>query len=258
MATNNATNTSSPITVAQGGTGVATLTTAYGVLCAGTTATGNVQTLASLGSSTQVLTSNGAGALPSFQAAAGASSGLTFIGTASATSSATVDFANLLTSTYDNYLVVIEDFSPDTNNIELELLVGTGGTPTYQTSGYTGFLLGGSGGGASAYVGASATANFSLSKNAASSSTLTRISNDTATKTACGYVYIHNANSSSNDKNIEGRMTYQGTSTASGAEQAVISGGRWSSATVITSLRFQTNSGNITNGTFKLYGFKNS
>ena len=50
----------SAITVAQGGTGQTTLTTAYGVLCAGTTATGSVQTLSSLGTSGQVLTSNGA------------------------------------------------------------------------------------------------------------------------------------------------------------------------------------------------------
>lgn len=54
-----------------GGTGVATLTTPYGVLCAGTTATGPVQTLAALGASGTVLTSNGAAALPSFQAVSG-------------------------------------------------------------------------------------------------------------------------------------------------------------------------------------------
>jgi hypothetical protein len=65
MATNNSTNTSNPITVPQGGTGVATLTTAYGTLCAGTTATGNVQTV-SPGTVGQVYTSGGSGALPSF------------------------------------------------------------------------------------------------------------------------------------------------------------------------------------------------
>lgn len=57
--------------VLEGGTGVNTLTTPYGVLCAGTTATGAVQTLGALGASGTVLTSNGAGALPSFQAAGG-------------------------------------------------------------------------------------------------------------------------------------------------------------------------------------------
>ena len=57
------------ITVADGGTGVSTMTTAYAPVCAGTTATGALQ-VASTGLSTSgyVLTSNGASALPSFQA----------------------------------------------------------------------------------------------------------------------------------------------------------------------------------------------
>jgi hypothetical protein len=59
-----------PLTVANGGTGVVT-NTAYAVLCGGTTGTGAQQSIAGLGSSGQVLTSNGAGALPTFQAAAG-------------------------------------------------------------------------------------------------------------------------------------------------------------------------------------------
>lgn len=56
--------------VAGGGTGIAT-TTAYSVICAGTTATGAFQSLASVGGAGNVLTSNGAGALPSFQAVSG-------------------------------------------------------------------------------------------------------------------------------------------------------------------------------------------
>jgi hypothetical protein len=59
------------VTVAQGGTG-ATSQTAYAVLCGGTTSTGAFQSIAGVGTSGQVLTSNGAGALPTFQAAAGA------------------------------------------------------------------------------------------------------------------------------------------------------------------------------------------
>lgn len=66
MATNNATNVSNPMTVAQGGTGDATFT-AYAVICGGTTTTAPLQSVASVGSSGDALTSNGAGALPSFQ-----------------------------------------------------------------------------------------------------------------------------------------------------------------------------------------------
>lgn len=53
--------------VAGGGTGV-TSNTAYAVLCGGTTGTGPIQSVASVGSAGQVLTSNGALALPTFQA----------------------------------------------------------------------------------------------------------------------------------------------------------------------------------------------
>ena len=54
------------VTVPQGGTGVGS-NTAYAVLCGGTTSTGAIQSIASIGTSGQVLTSNGAAALPTMQ-----------------------------------------------------------------------------------------------------------------------------------------------------------------------------------------------
>ena len=56
--------------VAGGGTGNSTFT-AYAVITAGTTATGAFQNVSGLGSSGNVLTSNGAGALPTWQAFSG-------------------------------------------------------------------------------------------------------------------------------------------------------------------------------------------
>ena len=56
------------LVVSNGGTGRASLT-AYAVLCGGTTTTSAVQSIASVGTSGQILTSNGAGALPTFQTA---------------------------------------------------------------------------------------------------------------------------------------------------------------------------------------------
>jgi len=56
--------------VANGGTGRSTQT-AYAVICGGTTSTGAQQSIASVGTTGQVLTSNGASALPTFQAATG-------------------------------------------------------------------------------------------------------------------------------------------------------------------------------------------
>ena len=64
----------SALGVASGGTGLTT-TTAYSVVFTGTTATGNFQASAGPGTSGQVLTSNGAGALPTFQTSSGISTG---------------------------------------------------------------------------------------------------------------------------------------------------------------------------------------
>lgn len=61
---------SSPLSVANGGTGDNSLT-AYAILCGGTTSTNPVQSVAGVGTSGQILTSNGAGALPTFQTFAG-------------------------------------------------------------------------------------------------------------------------------------------------------------------------------------------
>ena len=61
---------SGQLAVARGGTGVGTFT-AFAVICAGTTATGALQNVSGLGTSGQVLTSNGAGALPTWQNSSG-------------------------------------------------------------------------------------------------------------------------------------------------------------------------------------------
>ncbi len=61
-----------------GGTGLATYTP-YALLAGGTTATGNLQQISGLGSSNQVLTSNGPSALPTWQNAAGGSGTVTSV-----------------------------------------------------------------------------------------------------------------------------------------------------------------------------------
>jgi hypothetical protein len=64
------TYTTATVDVVDGGTG-RTSATAYAVVCGGTTSTGALQSIASVGTSGQVLTSNGAGALPTFETVSG-------------------------------------------------------------------------------------------------------------------------------------------------------------------------------------------
>src|ERR1700678_362442 len=125
-------------TVAVGGTGNTTFT-AYSVICAGTTATGTFQNVSGLGSSGQILTSNGASALPTWQSAgAGAGAvGWNYITSATASNSATLNFDALFSSTYSQYMFVFNNLIPATNEVYFSANLGTGGTPTWVTSGYS-------------------------------------------------------------------------------------------------------------------------
>lgn len=76
------------IVVADGGTGVSSFT-AYAVICGGTTGTGALQSVSGVGTSGQVLTSNDAGALPTWQDASGG--GLTWQAIGGTTQSAAVN-----------------------------------------------------------------------------------------------------------------------------------------------------------------------
>jgi hypothetical protein len=95
---------SAPATVAQGGTGNATAT-AYAVQCGGTTTTGVHQSIASVGTSGQVLTSNGASALPTFQTIS--SGGMTLLGTVTAASGNSVSLGSLNLTSYKALFIVV-------------------------------------------------------------------------------------------------------------------------------------------------------
>jgi hypothetical protein len=112
--------------VAGGGTGLASAT-AYAVLCGGTTSTGALQSISGVGTSKQILTSNGAGTLPTMQIA-----GLTYISTGTASSSATLDFTNL-SNTYSSYLFVLNKILPATDNVGLIFRTSTNNGSSYDS-----------------------------------------------------------------------------------------------------------------------------
>jgi len=106
--------------VDDGGTGLSS-TTAYAVLTGGTTSTGALQQVSGVGTSGQVLTSNGASALPTWQAAGGSSliyyAGKVTIGSAATSISITYStaFANTsyaLTGTMFNTTDTNPEFQP--------------------------------------------------------------------------------------------------------------------------------------------------
>jgi len=135
MVTNNAWNSQNPAQVAMGGTGVAS-NTAYTVLCGGTTTTNPIQSIASVGTTGQVLTSNGAGALPTFQAAGGGSGfvvgqGRTISTTATSTTTG-LDYTGKTPTTANTVLLLSVTYTPTsaTNVLYFDFSVpySTGGT----------------------------------------------------------------------------------------------------------------------------------
>lgn len=80
------------LVVSNGGTGLSTTTTPYGVVCAGTTSTGPLQVISSLGTSGQVLTSQGASSLPHWTTVSGGSGITTINGDTGSVTGSTVTF----------------------------------------------------------------------------------------------------------------------------------------------------------------------
>lgn len=142
MATNNVTNTSRPITVAQGGTGVATLTT-YAPLCGGTTSTAALQQATTgIGSSGFVLTSQGASALPQWSAQSGGGA-ITLLHTLTASSSSTLTFTSTyITSAFTSYMIVINNITGSAlGAATMSMIFSTNNGSTYLSTNYeSGFL----------------------------------------------------------------------------------------------------------------------
>lgn len=117
--------------VGGGGTGITTAT-AYGVLTAGTTSTGNFQVVTP-GASGTILQSGGASALPTWVANSGVGS-LALISTQTASASASVSFTSGIT--YNNLYLSFSKITASTNGAYLLLRVSTNGGSSYVATGY--------------------------------------------------------------------------------------------------------------------------
>lgn len=232
MATNNATNTSNPITVAQGGTGNAS-TTAYAIQCGGTTSTGAFQTVASAGNAGQVLRSGGASAVPAW-----GGGGLVLLSSQAASSSAAISFTGI--TAYSNYLLVFYGVTPATDAALLNMQMSNDGGSTWITTSYT------SGCNHNPYNSATVTNN-----NSTTAWVLTGpLDSGSSSNLANGAIYILNTNVGNNCY-ISGTCSYYDNTSAVDAMGVV--GGR-GGATGANAFKVLMSSGNIAAGTFRLYG----
>jgi len=194
------------------------------------------------GSTNQVLTSNGAGAAPTFQ---DLNPGLTLLATASASASASVEFTSGIDSTYDHYIIEIANLTTS-NNGALELHYSTDGGSTYLSSGY---------GYANHHMFASTGAAVA---NSASFPYIPLTNNLSTTSglASSGIVHLFEpSNTSSETYTIIDFINWSGSS---GNLLINHVGGTNSTTSAVTAVRFVKTSGTITTGGFKLYGVRKS
>jgi len=190
-----------------------------------------------VGTATNVLTSNGAGAAPTFQAAGGGAWNL--LSTITATTSSTVDFEGLIDGTYENYVLVGSQLIISSSGY-IRLIVGTGATPTYQTGSVYQFHM--------AHPSSSST---SYAARADTSDTdLQTLPNVEAGEVGAFQWTVY----APADTGVYTLFNMAGVQIdSSGYCLHVTVGGAYNATTAVTAIRIEPNSGTIT-GVFKLYG----
>lgn len=186
--------------------------------------------------------------------AAGASAGLTLIASGTASGSAAINFNNNLSSTYDNYLIVIEKLVPASSGDALSSQFGTGATPTYQTTNYSGVVLNASQA-ASTVLSDPATTDTMFMQ--ATGTLANNTQNSASTNCAAARYQLSNVNDATNYKMITGSVGFYNTLSITPTYAVTLSTYQWKGATVLTSIKFFYKVGNISTGIFKLYGFSN-
>lgn len=233
-----------PITVPFGGTGLATAT-AYAVIVGGTTATGAFQSVASVGTAGQVLTSNGAGAKPTFQTPAVAGA-MVWLATLEANNSATLSDTTNITSTYDNYRIIIENLVPSTDNVVIYLRLAISGT--FQTADYLTQRIYFDGASPAGTIDASTLAVVLNSGG---------VSNDAAEAGMSGELLLTDPSNTTTYKRVTGTVSYADATIAESSVVSVM--GHYSGATsAINGIRLLASSGNLASGKVHIYGIKTS
>jgi hypothetical protein len=205
-------------------------------------ASGTTQMLA-VGSAGQVLQTNGAGA-PSWVTPGGGS--LIFLSTVTASNSATVDIETTFNSTYENYILIVSNLRGTSASAELRIRFKLSGGYSSADYSYHSTKL-------ESNVGTyDASANSGATQLLAATNVATGAANSVQ-----GNFYIYNPSSTTSYKAIHG-VVVNGFDNSGSARTTHLHGANNTDTSALTGLRFFMSVGNISAGTFRLYGIKNS
>jgi hypothetical protein len=247
--TGTASNVTGTVAVANGGTGATSLTANNVLLGNGTSA---VQVVAP-GTTGNILTSNGT-TWQSTAPAAGGGGSWTYLSTVTASGAATADIESTFDSTYDMYAIVGVDFRPSTAAVNIYCRLKVGGT--YRATSYSRISYGNNTNSGGAFVGSQGTAETYILVNTTTAGGTGVVHNGAE---AAGFfiMYIQKPARTGAHQSVFGDYIYTpedaGATLAKGSFAGAYKGGYGA----LTGVRILASSGNI-NGTFRLYGIKNS
>lgn len=180
-----------------------------------------------------------------FAAAGGGGAGLVFLSSVTASASATVDIETTFDSTFDAYLIVGVDIIVATDAVILQSRMKVGGS--YDTGANYRFHTHRMDSFGTTYIAASGNASTSLS--------IVLDTGNTAGRSLQFQMTIMGVDNTTLIK----KLHWTGNSVNSGGNsEALVGGGVNNATTALTGVRFFASSGNITSGTFRLYGIVNS
>jgi len=175
--------------------------------------------------------------------------GLIFLTSATASSSATLDFSQVFSSNYNSYMADITNLLPATDGATLQVLLGTGATPTWVNTGYMWSTMSnvpsnnvkgaGSNSDTSASIGL-AFGTFGASNAGAGLS---------------GNVSILGTNGTSQVMQGQSNLSFINNNSSG---YTIATSGFYLPSATYTSLRFLFSAGNITSGKIVIYGIANS
>jgi hypothetical protein len=208
-------------------------TVQYTIIQAGTT---TALTLGGGGTYTKLATQ------PAILSSAGA---WTLLQTQTASSSASIAFTSTyITNTYENYAVIMSNVVPATTGVSFSMTVSTNNGSGYLNTGYN------------ANAGVCSSAGGSINSTNSTTAIPFNYSGNLLKNTAgvglSGVMYLTNWTSGSNTPQVAGNGQYLENS--SGVLVLALWGGTAPASSAINNIKFAMSSGNISTGTFSLYG----
>ena len=224
--------------IANGGTNSTATATAGGIGYG----TGTAHAYTAAGTSGQVLTSAGSSA-PTWTSIAGGGA-LIFISSQTvSTAVSSVDFTSGIDSTYDDYMILLENATSSATGANARFYLYQSGafSSAYSTMNLTAQSgsVGSDGSGGATFIGSSTAATFLTTTVWSANLLLQNVNSSTARRVS-----------------LMGNVSAQGVAATANMVQQI--GGVSTTAAVVTGFRFAYSTGNISTGTIRLYGIKKS